>query len=76
HMLTPPNNDVLTQTPFDPQNNWHIYRLEAKGTRLRLYVDGGLSLETNDNRYLTGGQMGLKSNYTQLEVSSFKVIAA
>src|SRR5207249_690241 len=68
------NDDTLTKTPFDPGTAWHVYRLEVKGTRLRFYVDRGLLLETNDNRYLTGGQVGLESNGTQLEVSSFKVI--
>lgn len=70
------NSDTLTQTPFDPGITPHLYRLEVKGTRLRLYIDGGLSLEANDNRYLTGGQTGLKSFGTQLEVTSFKIYSA
>lgn len=65
---------VLVHDRFNPGNAWHTYCFEARDTNIRLFVDGNLTLQTNDNRYLSGGQVGLKSFRTQLSVSSFKVI--
>lgn len=69
------NRDILATTPFDDGNAWHIYRVEVKGTTIRLFIDGGLATQTQENRYLSGGQVWLGSYYTELDVSSFKVIA-
>jgi hypothetical protein len=67
--------DSIGQTSFDPGNAWHTYRLEGKGTQINLSIDGRLVLVVNDNRYLSGGQLGFKSFETQLSISNFKVIA-
>lgn len=67
--------DVLTTTPFDPQSAWHDYRVEAKGTSIKFFVDGGLLLSADDSRYLNAGQVGLWSEYMQVKLSSFKITA-
>jgi hypothetical protein len=67
------SNDIITSSTFDPGTNFHTYRIEAKGTQLKLFIDGGLELTGNDNRYLSGNQIGLRSNSTQLTVSSFTI---
>lgn len=61
--------------PFQPGNNWHTYRLEAKGNSLKVFVDGTYIAGANSNEYPTGGQSGLGSLNTQLKVNSFKVFA-
>jgi serine/threonine protein kinase len=68
-------NNQLIKTPFDPGKGKHTYRFEAKGNLLRFFIDGGNVIEVNDNRYLTGSQLGLWSYQTQLSVTSFKIIA-
>jgi len=68
-------NNQLIKTPFDPGKGRHTYRFEAKGTLLRFFIDGGNVLEVNDNRYLTGSQLGLWCYQTQLSVTSFKISA-
>jgi serine/threonine protein kinase len=65
----------LAHVDFNPGNGWHIYRLEAQGTTIRAFIDGLQILEVNDNLYLSGGVVGIKSVSTQIDVSSFKVIA-
>lgn len=67
--------DVLSNAPFDPQNAWHSYRVEVKGTTIKFFVDGGLLLSADDSRYLGAGQIGLLSEYMQVKLNSFKVTA-
>ncbi len=68
-------SDILSTTPFDPQNVVHSYRVEIKGTTIKFFVDGGLLLSADDSRYLNAGQIGLLSEYTQVKISSFKATA-
>lgn len=67
--------DVLSNAPFDPQNTWHSYRVEVKGTTIKFFVDGGLLLSADDSRFLGAGQIGLLSEYMEVKLSSFKVTA-
>jgi hypothetical protein len=60
---------------FDPNTNWHTYRLEVKGTTLRLLIDGNQVLQVQDTTYLSGGKLGLNSFQTELNVRSYKVFA-
>lgn len=66
--------DIVTREGFAPKNDYHQYRLEAKGNHLRLQIDGALILETDDNRFPTGVSVGL-SSASQINVRSFRVIA-
>ena len=54
---------------------WHTYRMEVKGNTIKFLIDGAPIVETADNRYLTGGKVGLWSDNAQISVRSFKVIA-
>ena len=65
----------LTVRQFSAGNGWHTYRLEARANSLRLLVDGVELIAVSDNRYLTGGQVGLWSSGDQIAVRSFKVVA-
>ena len=67
--------DVLSTTPFDPQNAWHNYRVEAKGTSIKFFVDGGQLLSADDSRYLGAGQIGFLSEYMQVKISSYIITA-
>ena len=67
--------DILSNAPFDPQNAWHSYRVEVKGTAIKFFVDGGLLLSADDSRFLGAGQIGLLSEYMQVKLNSFKVTA-
>ena len=69
------DNAILATVPFNPGTIWHTYRFEVKDSRLSFFVDGHPLAETYDTRYRTGGQVGLKSYGTQLEIRSFQVIA-
>jgi hypothetical protein len=66
---------VLAQAPFDPGIGVHTYRVEVKGNDIKLLIDGSLKVETKDNEFLTGGQVGLGSWDEQLTVSSFSITA-
>ncbi len=68
-------NDILATVPFNPGTVWHTYRFEVKDSHLTFFVDGQPLVETHDTRYPTGGQVGLKSYGTQLEIGSFQIIA-
>lgn len=64
----------IAHVDFDPGNTWHTYRLEAKGTSITAFIDGIQVLGVTDATYLSGGVLGMKSEATQIDVSSFKVI--
>ncbi len=74
-IVSPAGGSRLVSIPFEPGNGWHTYRFEAKGNVLRLVVDGAPRLETMDNRFLRGGQMGLWVDSVQINVRRFRVIA-
>jgi len=58
---------------FHPGTGMHTYRVEIEDTSIRFYVDRRLALNVYDTRYLTGSEIGLWSQNTQLVVTSFKV---
>ena len=60
---------------FDPTTTKHTYRVEARNNTITFFIDGGQILTMNDNRYLTGAEVGLWSQGAQLEVFSLQVIA-
>jgi hypothetical protein len=68
------NRQPLESGPLSPDTEWHTYRVEFQGNVVRLYVDGGLHVEVTDNKYLTGGQVGLWNRSVEMNVRSFKVI--
>jgi hypothetical protein len=53
---------------------WHIFRLEVEGTHIRFYFDKELILEAQDNRFLSGENVGLWSSKVQINIRSFRVI--
>lgn len=65
-------NDVLGRTPFIRGTDWHTYRVEVRGPAMTVIVDGKTLFTATDSRFLSGGQVGIKSS-TQLTVSSFKI---
>jgi len=65
----------LDGTPFNPGTDWHTYRLEVRGSDLRLLVDGDLLLEASDGAGTgEGGQIGLWSQGVALTVRRVAVI--
>ncbi|MEO6891134.1 MAG: protein kinase [Ktedonobacteraceae bacterium] len=68
-------NTILATVPFTPGTPWHTYRFAVKGSHLTFSVDGQPLAQTDDTRYRSGGQVGLKSYGTRLEISSLKVLA-
>lgn len=66
---------AIANAPYYPDSAFHLYRVEVKGNSIKLYIDGGLKLNVNDNTNLTGGQVGFWSFGVQLDISSFKIIA-
>jgi Domain of Unknown Function (DUF1080) len=72
----PPYSDPKDSKATDIDNDWHTYRLEAKGNQVSLFIDGALVLQTTNNHYLDGGYVGLFCDHdVQVNVRSFKVIA-
>jgi hypothetical protein len=64
----------LGSKPFRPEREWRSYRAEVFGNTLKLLIDGTLMLDAPDNRYLSGGKVGILAR-SQVGVRSFKVIA-
>jgi hypothetical protein len=72
------DGNALTQAPFTPGATAHTYRAEVKDNTLKFFIDGNLVDTTTDNRLLTketGEGVGLYSQYVQLQVTSFQVMA-
>jgi hypothetical protein len=70
-----PGEDVTGSISFEPGTGYHTYRLAVQGNTLSFSIDGASVLSGTDNQLLSTGVMGLWSYETQLQVSSFKVIA-
>jgi len=64
----------VAERPYTLNTEWRKYRAEVKGNTIKLFIDDTLQLEGIDNRYLSGGQVGLWSGDVVLNISSFKVI--
>ncbi|HKV57467.1 MAG TPA: family 16 glycoside hydrolase, partial [Ktedonobacteraceae bacterium] len=67
------NYNAIVTRPYNLDNNWHTYRVEARSNGLALYIDGHLFVNGEDNNYITGGQIGINTPYVQTNVRSFKV---
>lgn len=67
--------EPLKASAIAPGTDWHLYRAEVVGNRIKFFVDGGLYAEVVDNRHLEGGSVGLWAGNFQVSVRSFKVIA-
>jgi hypothetical protein len=65
----------LVEKDFEPDSDWHTYRVEVQGNHIRLLIDGTLVGEATDNRFLEGGEIYLWCHGPQINVRSFKVIA-
>ncbi len=61
------------EVAFSPGSSVHTYRVEIEDTAIKVFIDGKLLLATTDTRYLTGLEIGLWSQNTQLTVTSFTV---
>lgn len=70
------DREVIKVAPFRPRDSWHHYRAEVKGNTIRLLIDGTEILTATDNRYLTGGRIGLWSKHCQINIKSFRITAA
>jgi len=68
-------NDRIAAKEFMPKAERQTYRLEVHGNTIRFLINGGLVLETLDNRYLSAGELGMSCDQTQIIVHSFRVIA-
>jgi hypothetical protein len=68
----------LARGNFNPEAEWHRYRLEVRGDELRLLIDGEEILTTTDPALVGGlntGQTGLWSQGVQLTVRSLAIFA-
>jgi hypothetical protein len=65
-------NDVLGRVSFNAGADWHTYRVEVRGSTMTVIVDGASMLTVHDSRFLSGGQVGIKTS-TQIMASSFEI---
>lgn len=64
----------ISARQYKVDRDFHLYRVEVRGNRLSLFVDGIMLLDGTDNRFLNSGQVGLWSSVAQIAVQSFRVI--
>jgi hypothetical protein len=70
-----PGDAILVDRPFSAGNDWHTYRLEARGNQLKVLIDGAEALQATDNKYLDGRVNGLwEYSSIQFNVRSFRVV--
>lgn len=58
---------------LSPFGTWNTYRLEARGSAIRILLNGMLVAELLDDGFRDGGRVGLWSKWTPLIVRDFKV---
>jgi hypothetical protein len=67
--------DKIAGQEFPLDGEWHTYRLEVEGNQIRLYVDSGLVLFAQDNKFLNPGLAGLwVSENAQINVRAFRIV--
>ncbi|MEA2523352.1 MAG: hypothetical protein QOF73_579 [Thermomicrobiales bacterium] len=67
---------LLAQQERSIDQEWHTYRVEVNGDRIRISVDGEVVLEATDASFPSGGQIALWSNGVKLDVRAFRVLGA
>jgi hypothetical protein len=65
---------LATVAPFPVEGARHLYRFEAAGDQLRVWVDGLLKMEVRDATFGRGGKVGLWCRDATMTVHSFKVV--
>src|SRR6266567_2479738 len=66
----------IAENPYVPQKgSTHTFRMEVKGNKIKVLIDSRLFLQATDNTFLSGGQVGLFSNRSQITIRSFTVTA-
>jgi hypothetical protein len=63
----------LASSDFEPGLIWHTYRVEVRGMRIRLLIDGHLAAHARSTRFVSRTRVGLFSIDGGLTVKSFKV---
>jgi hypothetical protein len=64
----------IAASDFTPDGDWHIFRVEAKGNRIRFLIDGQVVLERQNDAYPHGSQVALWSSGVKLKVRAFRVV--
>ena len=70
-----PTERPIAQTAFTNKREYSRYRVEVKGNVVKFYINDALLLETRDNRYSSGSEVGLICRDYQLSIRKFRVIA-
>jgi hypothetical protein len=63
----------LDSRDWEPDTEWHTYRVEVEGNAISVYQDDALMASAVDNRYLSG-DVGIWSAGMQINVRTFKVL--
>ncbi len=66
-------SSFLDRSNFSPGSTYHTYRVEVRGTNLKLYVDNQLMCQTTDAKFLPNTRVGIFTNNTQLSVKDFNI---
>jgi hypothetical protein len=66
------SNDPL-DSGFDPSSGFHVYRVEVRGSELKVLIDGFEIATLQDPGFARPGQVGFFNDHTELEVRAFKV---
>jgi len=69
----PGDASSLALHAFDPGGDWHLYRIEASGIRIRMFIDGALMLDVTNAQYSAGTQTGLWSWGARINVRNYRI---
>lgn len=61
------------QTRYDPGQGFHTYRVEVRGSRIRVLVDGRQKLSLSWNDSARGTRVGIAVTYAAVQVKGFRV---
>jgi len=79
HRFRPEGNPIsIEEIRFDDANSWHTYRLEVKGSTIKLFIDGIVRTTTVDTAYRNGSSVGIwarQNSPFRLNIRKFRVIA-
>lgn len=65
----------LTEENFTFGSEWHLLRIEVRGSKLTFFIDGKLVASATDTTYLHGGATGVQSWKSRIAVRAFRIVA-
>ena len=64
----------LARSPAHLETQWHVYRIEVRGSKMLYFVDKTLVAQGSNSKYTRAGNVGIYIDSARIAVRSFKLM--